>query len=398
MPKEIDKDIRRFKNHIKSMLNSDELLEEQREVLKRYDKMNRAKELAIRTRRNYLCVLKSFSEEIKKPYKEMTKEDLIEFCAYINENWEKNTIRSGKFTIRAFFKWLYDSKDYPDIVSWIKPKAKLNNKKNPDDLIKEDEAFKMLNVTTNPRDKAIIMLLYELGTRGTQVSRVKLKDVSFDGNGGFVFIRGMKKGRDSKIRIIPSVPFLKNWINNHPRKNDREAPLFVSLYSPHERLYRGGMYQMVKRIAKTAGIKKNIYLHLFRHSAMTNLVDQGFVESELEIIGTWVEGSEATRIYVHPTEESVNNKRLRKEGIIKKKDQKTKRILKTKKCINPRCGYENPATNKYCDKCFYPLDSKSAMDLDNKRKELEEKIEKIYPLLKKLEEHPDILEQLRNLK
>ncbi len=397
MSDEVDKDIQRFKNHIHSMLNSEELLESQRKVLKRYDKMNQANELEVRTRRNYLCNLKSFSKEIKKPYKEMTKDDIVDFCAYIDENWKKNTIKSAKFTIRAFFKWLYDSDDYPSVVSWIKPKSSPGSRKNRDELLTEEEVLKMLNATTNPRDKALIMLLFEIGIRGTQASRLKLKDVTFDENGGLIFIRGMKKGRDSRIRTIQSTPFLKNWINNHPRKDDREAPLFVSLYAPHGRFYRGGMYQMVKRVAKRAGIKKNVYLHLFRHSAMTNLVDQGFVESELEIIGTWVEGSEATKIYVHPTEESVNKKRLRKEGIFKKEDKKTEKILKPKRCI--KCGFDkNPATNKYCEECFFPLDSKSAMELDEKRKELDKKIEKLHPLLKKLEENPDILEKLSNAK
>ena len=150
---------------------------------------------------------------------------------------------------------------------------------------------------------------------------------------------------------------------------------------------------MVKRVAESAGIKKNIYVHLFRHTAMTNFAEQGFVESELEIFGTWAKGSNMPKIYVHPTEDSVNKKRLEKEGIIEKRDQERKEMFKPKKCI--KCGCENPVTNKYCDKCFFPLDSKGAMELDKKREELEEKIEKIYPILKKLEEHPEILEKLK---
>jgi site-specific recombinase XerD len=86
--------------------------------------------------------------------------------------------------------------------------------------------------------------------------------------------------------------YLKQWLVDHPNASDPKAPLFTtareytdSSYSKnkkkqakdeprvHTPLRVISMNLLLKNAAKKAGIKKNVYCHLLRHSQATRLAN-----------------------------------------------------------------------------------------------------------------------------
>ncbi|MGC8558667.1 MAG: tyrosine-type recombinase/integrase [Nitrososphaeria archaeon] len=69
------------------------------------------------------------------------------------------------------------------------------------------------------------------------------------------------------VRLITSVPLLSRWLDVHPKKQDPEAPLWVSSYG--QAISYRQFINKLKEYTKKAGIQKRIYPHLFRHTVAT---------------------------------------------------------------------------------------------------------------------------------
>ena len=119
--------------------------------------------------------------------------------------------------------------DCPDIVSWIKNSNGGGKRKLPEELLTQDEIKKLVETTTLYRNKALIMLLYDSAGRVSELLDLKLKNLIFDNYGGYIMIPKGKTGM-RKVRLIDSIPFLKNYIDKeHPLKNDPNSYLFVGV-------------------------------------------------------------------------------------------------------------------------------------------------------------------------
>ena len=66
-----------------------------------------------------------------------------------------------------------------------------------------------------------------------------------------------------------------NWLEEHPGRNDPNAPLWINqgrgIGSAYIALRYDAIRMQLKRIAKKAEVNKAITPHLFRHSRATNL-------------------------------------------------------------------------------------------------------------------------------
>lgn len=70
-------------------------------------------------------------------------------------------------------------------------------------------------------------------------------------------------------------------------------------------------------------------------------------------------------VYIHLSGQDIDDKLLEINGI-KKVEPKDNGALRPKDC--PRCGKVNPATFKVCQKCWMPLDLKTVMEIEEKRR------------------------------
>lgn len=115
------------------------------------------------------------------------------------------------------------------------------------------------------RDRAIMEILYSTAIRRNELVCLDLEDLNADE--GTILIRN---GKGSKDRVVPCGKTAWKWLNIYIKEvrihyaDKDEQAVFVS--AKYERLEKQGVYMMVKRYARQAGITKTISPHSFRHS------------------------------------------------------------------------------------------------------------------------------------
>jgi len=338
-----------------SLSKKHKILPEQFSVLKEYDRQNQLRKLAVATRTMYLYHLQYFAERVKKPFGEITRKDIEDFLLSM-ENLSQSSQIKMRTCIKCFFRYFYkcDDDTYPPVVKWIKSSRRFVKTTQAQDLLTQEEIKKMLEAADHPRTLALIHVLAESGARVGEIANLRIKDAVFDEYGAIIHVNG--KTGERPVRLIDCVPSLREWINKHPEKDNPEAPLFINLGNNQ---YGGGLSEIgiqmiVKLLAKRAGIKKNVYPHLFRHTSATKFSKEGYNEIFMRKRFGWSPHSNMPEHYTSMSGADVDNVMLEKRGLKKTdSDGKTSKPLEAVKC--KRCAETNSPANMFCSRCGFSL-------------------------------------------
>jgi len=344
-----------------------ELISEQKKILNDYYvyiRSNIEQNVGIHALSGSMGTLFAFGIFIKKPYENVTKDDFVKFFfKYQEERKSSATIDAYKHRIIIFYKYFLNT---PKLVEHIKlSKRKIRKKES--DMFAPSEIRQLVEKCIHPRDKCLVMLGYDSGARKEELLNLKMKNLKADQYGFKIEINGTKtENSERTIRIIDSVPYLQDWVNYHPFKNEAESYLFISLRTYGRKLKEHGYSQVLKKTAKSANINKRIHPHILRHSKATQVAKEGWNERDMRIYFGWSENSKMPQVYLHYGEEHLDKKILEQSGLytdIEKKKLETENLsLKPKKC--PRCEKNNPADSLYCN-CGMVLNSKEALKIDD---------------------------------
>jgi len=325
----------------------------------------------------YLSILKQIAFMVDYDFKKATKKDIKKLCSQIHNsdkaNWTKHDYL---LTLKVFYKFLYGKDEYPSIVKWISPTKAKGKKKLPRDLITIEDAKELAEATDNLRDRAFILLLYETGARIGELLQVKIRDVEFDKYGAKITLPNEGKTGARKIRIIASPPAVSHWLNKHPERKNRTAPLLCGIWSKYngkEWGYRAA-YNVLKDTAEKIKLQKPVNPHHFRHSQATELAKK-LTEAQLcEYMG-WVIGSKEAATYVHLSGRDTDRAILEMHGLAEEEKPESK--LNVIEC--PRCKTKNDPAAKFCYNCSLGLDEESIMEYDKKKEEAAETIDLVGP-------------------
>jgi integrase len=304
-----------------------------------------------------------FSKKSGKLFRDVTKEDIASMIESLRSESGERTTELAKIGIKKFFKFLNNG-EYPESVKWLKEK-RANGSKLPEELLTLEDVKGMTRACDTARDRAFVSVLYESGCRLGELLSMKLKHVSFDEHGAVLMVDG--KTGQRRVRLINSSPDIRDWLNSHPYRDDSDSYLWVSTGRRNfgRQLAHVSVQHRLDIIAKRAGVKKRVHPHLFRHSRLTELAKLGFNEAQLRKFAGWSGSSKMAAVYIHLSGQDIDDKLLEVNGI-KRKEVKEETALKPKDC--PRCGKVNPATFKVCQKCWMPLDLKTVMEIEEKRR------------------------------
>jgi site-specific recombinase XerD len=355
--------------------------------------------LKLSTRWNYQKALRTLFQEIDKTdLKEATRSDLEEWVVFLEARYKRQSINVYKNCIKKFYRWLYGMDEgYPDVVKWIKHK---NKKTIPREIMSTSEILLLLKSCKSERDRALIHVLYESAGRVGEVLNLKIKDISLDRYGATLSFDG--KTGERRVRLIDSVPDLTRWLNLHPYRDDPSSALWVPLHinqfnkrGKGKPLNYQSLYWLLQALKKRSGFKKSLNPHNFRHSRLTELAKQGFMESELRIFAGWEANSNMPSVYLHVSGADIDRKMLSKAGLMNEDDEiKSDEVLRPVKC--PRCFKDNPVGSKYCN-CGMVMDAKEAMKVDVTKKDLTEGMSTGEKILSKLEVFEAMEKRISNL-
>jgi integrase len=335
---------------------------------------------------SYLYKLISIKRLNGKDFEEWSKEDVRRVILHFQGEVEKgvysvNTLREIKKTLKKFFKWM----DRGELVDWFSL-GKSETNVSPQDLITEEEFRRLMDACSCSRDRALISLFYETGARRGEILSMRIKDVSFDDYGAVVWLPRSKTLR-RRLRVVYSAPHLAQWIQDHPLR-EPESPLWICLTNNHgKQLDNEGLYTLLRRLRKRAGIKKRIYPHLFRHTRATRLLAKVPESVGAKFLG-WVPGSKMVKVYVHLSQEDVEEKILELYGISQGNNGKD---LEIRQC--PRCMQINDGVARFCSRCGLPLTEEAVKEVESWEKREAESVRDIDALL----EIAKVKERLREL-
>jgi integrase/recombinase XerD len=148
------------------------------------------------------------------------------------------------------------------------------------------------------RNKVILETLFSCGLRVSELVGLKISDLH--PHSGILKVTG----KGNKERLVPLPGSLSRMIENYLQHTRSEVPLkygeedIVFLNRNGRRLTRVMVFIVVKNLAITAGIRKKISPHTFRHSFATSLVEGGAdLRAVQEMLGH--ESITTTEIYTH---------------------------------------------------------------------------------------------------
>ena len=191
-----------------------------------------------------------------------------------NKNYSGSTKKRIQSSINQFLKYLIDENYIANIemnnIS-IMTEKKLPNVLSPNEIdILID--FYDHDVFISSRNKTIIDFMYSTGCRVSELINVEESDIDIEE----AFVR--LEGKGSKQRIVPLgsqvVINLENYLplRNKDRKN-KNNKLFIS--KSYKNLDRTAVFRIIKSTGVKAGINKELYPHILRHSAATHMLEGG---------------------------------------------------------------------------------------------------------------------------
>lgn len=145
------------------------------------------------------------------------------------------------------------------------------------------------------RDRAILEVLYGCGLRVSEAAGLKISGIYRDEG----FIKVIGKG--DKQRLVPLGEIASEAIENYMAVRIEPAQGcddFLFLNKNGKPLSRVSIFNLVKKQALLAGIRKEISPHSFRHSFATHLIENG---ADLRIVQEMLghESILTTEIYTH---------------------------------------------------------------------------------------------------
>lgn len=153
------------------------------------------------------------------------------------------------------------------------------------------------------RDLAMLEVLYATGLRVSELVALKLKDVNLDA--GYL----LTLGKGEKERLVPMGESARSataeYLRSARLKADPAAMCDILFLSRLGRgMTRQAFWNIIKKRAAAAGIRKTISPHSLRHSFATHLLENGADLRSVQIMLGHADLS-STQIYTHVTRERL---------------------------------------------------------------------------------------------
>jgi integrase/recombinase XerD len=373
-------------------------------------------------KRNYISLLTQLSKFYynKKSFKEMNRQDILLFLDSFRKPENSDPLHKwigtyNQYTVLLikFFKWLY----YPEIEPHkrVKPQVvenilQLRRKEQsiykPSDLWTREDDLLFLKYCPSKRDKCYHMISRDTGCRPHEILKLRLRDITFKTTrGGHQYAEVLVNGKTGSrhIPLIDSIPYVKDWIDEHPQQGNLNAPLICgyaksigrrlkpkSLYKNYDNYKKGLFTKLVTSAGKEDEertedniipeedkqkiielLKKPWNPYIRRHSALT---EKSVILKEhiLRQFAGWSIRSNMPQKYLHYFGNESSESILQAYGIVTREKQDIDK-LRPKQC--PNCNEPNKPDSKFCAKCRMVLTYDAYNETLENQKERESEVQ-----------------------
>lgn len=233
-----------------------------------------------RTIAYYKVTAEKMLENITKPLRKMTTEDLRSYLSfYQSQNGcSKITVDNVRRNLSSFFSWL-EEEDHI-LKSPIRRIHKIKSKTTVKETITDENIEKLRDGCAEVRDLAIIDLLYSTGIRVGELVNLDIEDINFEERECIVYGKGDKERKvyfDARTKL-----HLQLYLQS---RNDDNRALFVTLDKPHARLKISGVEIRLRKLGRKLNMER-IHPHKFRRTMATRAIDKGMpIEQVQKLLG-----------------------------------------------------------------------------------------------------------------
>jgi site-specific recombinase XerD len=236
-----------------------------------------ARKLGAGTQRLDISSCKRFAAFLQRSPDIATVEDIRRFQLHLAEIGtsipNRNRIMTG---LRFLFRVTLRRLDLAAEIYHLREPQKIPQ------VISPDEARRLLAVADSLRTRVLLSLAYGCGLRASEVVRLKIKHI--DSAQKIIRIEQGKGCKDRNVMLSPELlDLLRQWWRERRTRHDAGTPVEERWLFPSRKSGQAASKPMTTRqltrlfheAADAAGIRKNITLHVLRHSFATHLLERG---------------------------------------------------------------------------------------------------------------------------
>lgn len=268
--------------------------------------------------------------------------------------------------LRVFYRF-HDSTDIdPDSHNSQRDPLKIEphegRQLDPADLLYRADVDALLSACSrsSPRDAMFVAIGLATGQRIDALRTLRLKHVMRNGPTMKISLNteeGALKGAYGTKPLLWAKYWAEPWLESHPYKENPDAAVFCPL--PDNNRNGGETDPVTGQTLRThlshrateAGIEKDVYPHLLRHTAITRMAHEGLSEQQIKQLVGW--NRERGRFEKYVTlADKANNESIR-QTLELPTGQGSIVVGKPtlKKCRGESCGEEYPPDRGQCPVC-----------------------------------------------
>ena len=365
-------------------------------------------------RQDVILLLGNFSIFTLKSFKEVTRENVLSFLNRLRKPETSDPLHKwiGTYNIyrihlMRFFRWLYYSDIYPsknrpkpqpvENIPQLKRKEKSIYK--PTDLWNDEDDSLFLRYCPNPRDKCYHAMSDDSSCRPHELLKLRIKDVVFkitpDRTRQYAEILVNGKTGSRSIPLINSIPYIKDWIDQHPQSGNPNSILLCGFSkSVGKKLNTTSLGQIYNRykneyfpkLCKDPNVpaedkqkimellKKPWNPYIRRHSSLTEK-SAILKEHHLRQYAGWSIRSHMPEKYLHYFGNESSEGILTAYGINTKDNHELSNVLRPKQC--PNCNEPNKPDSKFCAKCRMVLTYNAYNETLENQREKESEVQRL---------------------
>ena len=220
------------------------------------------------TQKTYITISRQFLTFAGKVLEEVKLEDILLWLeSFQLRGFSQNTVNNKLAALKSLYsfgvKTGYLSANPASMIKTIKAKDALNER-----ILLDTEVKELINSASNERDRLILILLYILGLRISELVGLNWSDLQPTEDSITVTIFG--KGHKTRTLLITHQ--LWSELKQLPRSEKTEA-VFLSRFG--NRLDRHAIHRLIKKAVEKAGINPHTSAHWLRHAHACHSLNNG---------------------------------------------------------------------------------------------------------------------------
>ncbi|MGK7896186.1 MAG: tyrosine-type recombinase/integrase [Xenococcus sp. (in: cyanobacteria)] len=220
------------------------------------------------TQKTYLTISRQFLTFAGKELNQIKLDDILLWLeSFQLRDFSQNTVNNKLAAVRSLFgfgvKTGYLSANPAAMIKTIKAKEALNER-----ILREQEVKELIDAADTKRDRAILILLYILGLRISELVGLNWSD--FQPTEEEIAVTIFGKGHKTRTLLITHQ--LWSQLQQLPRSEKTEA-VFLSRFG--NRLDRHAIHRLIKKAVTKSGINPHTSAHWLRHAHACHSLNHG---------------------------------------------------------------------------------------------------------------------------